>query len=548
MKKTSMIRVFLLVLCAYCAQIIYSEYCIVEGNRQYRAQAYGQALHSYEKSISHFDHNSLVYKQLLKTLYQLSLRNTQENVLAKMFKYSRQWSNKSPSDAYGWFWFGYSDLRLKSEAGILDEEAWAQIENSFSHAVSLDPVNEWILFQIGQAYLLYGNSSKKTKEKAFYYFRKLIAHDHPDKDHYYLSKPSPYLNSILSLVWKRYGQFEDLKTLTPKNYPSYKNLLDFLSAENLQQNYDSVFEEFLKLRMLRYQEIVKQGMDQLTRGDRNLAYRYFNKALWVTTWAQSEPKAGLLAAAGEDEEKIKQIEEMLKQSRVKILNDILKDESAELEALIPFLKPVVERVLDEEVSALWAFRTKNYLDVIRILENKERTCFLDYVLASSYSNLNEMDKVQSILDSYVVSEKTDARVLKLIVRAFPLKQASAHYVLEQIAGAHYLREKWWAQPKKSVEDEWVLRLNLLAGENQIKIFFKEEAIDEDNVIIVYLDEKPIGSFYVPEARKRGFFKKTIKVTPSGLHFLKLKAVKRIIGRKFQTANWVKIQHLETKKY
>ncbi len=337
---------------------------------------------------------------------------------AEMSAYTRQ----MPHDARGWVYLALTYKALK--------ETPEKVKASFDEALKREPSSAWV------SYLAAVYSPDHDLEKLRF---SLSAH--------YPGHPSPYLESGLKFLWRRTGDFELLKSMTPRDAASYHVLSNFLDQNRLWEFRREIQADFLALSQAEYDQKCVEAKKFFLKSDLKSAYALFQQAWWRRQ-ELSEAKIGMLLSGGGDRAE-------------QWLTELLEpDEAALSQTQLDALEKPVKETANSYLQGLWAYRRAKFQQAVQVWDEtdpKTRRWRSD-----SWLRLGQKETALKILKPALKEENPDLRELLFLKEMDKNLQKEIDDKIKQI------------QSRSSYKAERELWLNLMPGAVEIKIVMKSK--------------------------------------------------------------------------
>ena len=401
----------------------------------------------------------------------------------------RKLTGELPYDGRGRLYLGLSRLAEEraSRDGVTLSE-WFEIKKLLLEALEKEPGSSWMASTVGTNLLSQNQFLvPEEREEAFRLLQKSVSIHR-------VGVASPYLKPVLSHLWQGFPLFKFLRDLTPRDYESYQVLLDFMDHRGLWEYREEIFSEFLTIRRERVNELCLSGQTGLEKNARASAARMFQRATWVDP-TSSKAKAGLLAS---QEKRDPQPSEA-----AHTLQKILEDEDEELETLLPYLGPLVDRSRDPYLRGLYAVRRKAFPAARRALEevSADRK-FLRRYLALAYRQTQDKEMAARVLEPALLEKDPDLRDLLLLEKADPDLQTEIFQKIKSVATVSLPPTAWrgknfkngMLQPKEKAG----VVVNIPPGKRVFRFRLRWVASEKGTggYLIFRLRDRAAGSAYV----------------------------------------------------
>ena len=496
------VRVLALLLCLLAAQKAWAGVWYYRGYQAFQDKNYRAATQAYEK-IGGWEAGNpgwaynqglaaweLAAQEKNPAWYKLAAHHF-ERVTEKMPVYGRAWLYLALSR------LGYYETSRK---GWLQPEEWLEIKALIQRANTLEKESAWMSYMSGIHMMRHADHlSEEEKSGAMARIRRGVS-----------MSPSGYLQPALGFLWESFQDWEMLKNITPENFASYKQLIEFLASRGLWKKIMEIYPVYFKLQEKDYDIHSSRGEILLENLDYARAKEAFEMAFWINQ-KKIRARAGILIAR-------EALDQLPKDYRT-ILREVLENEEEEIGHLTFGLAKVTERTQEPYLQGLWAYRVNKIDEAVTWLE-KAKSAGKGHrrYLADSYERLGRRaDAIQTLLP--VLDEKEpDLRDVILLQSWDTSLQGQAAAVIEKIATVHKPERAWWGEnmngSKLDRYGKVGMVVNFMPGRQLITLnvrCFPNDA-GEQGVLIVRLQEQVIGTAYVNDS---DWYKIVLPVTVSG---------------------------------
>jgi hypothetical protein len=342
-----------------------------------------------------------------------------------------------PGFGRAWLYLALTQLKLEeSQAGVrLSRSHWQRIQRILRKAYSLESESAWMQYRTGSLQLTHHQFlSKREHAEAFQRVQRAVAT-------HYANQSSPYLKPALTLLWKKFSDFDLLKTLTPDNRVSYNTFVQWIDQNKLWKFRDGIFRRALVFNRSEHDRKIREGLDALMNGEAVEAYQSFQEAGWIFKDSVCA-KAGILSSAG-----------MLGKLSTQYLDDlrmVLEEDEQDISKFLSFLAPVTLRCDDPYLKGLYAYRTGDVEGArkwFEIIPPNISYPSLQRYRADVHWKLQHSEKAAEILVPRLQEEDPDIRDIVLLSHLGPTyREQSLEKIRRMVADGKFLNA-WWAWGK-----------------------------------------------------------------------------------------------------
>lgn len=488
------LRLFFLCLCFVSFQKAWAGWWFYEGKQASKVQQWDRAA-EYLRLANRWDPGDPEIQYLLgRALYRWGRTEGAGSILEEARSLLSELTNRLPFFGKGWLYLGLTNLAL--EENDMTVAGWEKVKTYLYRAHEREKGSAWMNFMVARTLLANHHFlTPDEKKQALLLMQQAIARNPPR----HLGLPPSYLRHGLDFLWREFHDFSLLRQITPRDYPSYHRLLDFLANRKLWYHHARVYPLYLKFKQAFYRKACLKAAAMLQQGERDKALNAFRQAYWISPH-QSWAKAGLLAAndgrqafAGKTD---------------LWLGEILEELTKHQRDLLPYLRPHIEKIDDPYLKGLYAFRKGDYERAVEFLEQTKKGNLRKYFLSLSYNKLNRPEHALQILLPVLEEKKPDLREL-LLLETLAFNNPLAEKIqakMEEAAPPEYPPQQWWGpslkQGRMDQRGKAGFSLNLFPGRNRLEIQIRggrANARGADGYVVFRLNHKPFGSVYVTHA-------------------------------------------------
>lgn len=341
-------------------------------------------------------------------------------------------TRQMPYYGKGWLYFALTRLELENRSpDRITPSEWRALYPLFEKASRGEAGSGWMAFMVGTNLLTYESLlSAGEKSMAFDQLRKSVAFHYPDRS-------SPYLEPVLSFLWKRYSNFQLLKDMTPVEEDAYGRLIHFMDEKDLWPYRRQIDRKYLEMTLSSYQSACREGERRLEERKPQIALKHFRRAYWKNKDLLFA-RAGILVT--------EELAQSLPRDYSKILQEVLEGERDYPETVFQRLSRVVSRSADHYLKGLYAFQKGDFQAAREELEKSKPDStqkFRRLALSASYWNLGEKDKAAQTLKPVLDEKDPDLRELLLLAGWDIPEGKEAVEKIEGMTTVPLPQKTWW---------------------------------------------------------------------------------------------------------
>lgn len=337
--EKSVVRLIVLLCFFFCLQKSVAGVALYGGERAFKKEKFARAVSLLEKAEALDGHNPEIVRLL--GLSEWNLASSKEKVhYEKARRYFEELTRRLPFYGQAPLYAALSRLELVPKP--VSSQEWNEVEPLLEKAYKNEKGSAWIQNVTAVTVLSEDPAlSSAKKEEMLARIKESVLLRYP-------GRPSPYLKSNLTFLWRKFSRFEYLLAVTPEDAFSYYELVRVIEENGLWEYREPIDA---KLRLLTERALE----NQLAIADKFLAagqdFRRtlleYEKAYWIDN-SSLRARAGMLAAQAQLGE--------LPGNYPAALKQILEEREEDVSRYVSLLFPVIKSAGDASLIRLFEER------------------------------------------------------------------------------------------------------------------------------------------------------------------------------------------------